>query len=66
VRATQVDSPRAHLTLQPDIAHIGLMDLGAANELIEAGRAAAETAIPQILGALGRNEAPPLMTPPPM
>lgn len=54
VRSTQSDSPRANITIQPDIAHIRLMDLGAAPELIEAGRAAAEAALPQILNALGR------------
>lgn len=57
VRATQMESPRANLTLQPAISHIRLMDMGAAPELIEAGRAAAEAAMPQILQALGRDSA---------
>jgi NTE family protein len=55
VRATQSDGQAAHLTIQPEIAHIRLMDLGAAPELIAAGRIAAQAAIPQLLRVLGRT-----------
>lgn len=54
MRATQSDGPQAHLTIRPDVGHVRLMDLGAAPELIEAGRAATESAIPELLRVLGR------------
>ncbi|MEX1021141.1 MAG: patatin-like phospholipase family protein [Litorilinea sp.] len=54
MRATQRGSQRAHLTLQPAVAHLPLTDLSAAAELIAAGRAATEAAMPEILRALGR------------
>lgn len=47
---------KADITITPAIAHIDLIDLGAAPEMIELGRAAAQAAIPQILRDLGRAE----------
>lgn len=53
VRATQAEAPQANLTIQPAIGHIGLADLRAADELYQAGRAAAEAALPRIKADLG-------------
>jgi hypothetical protein len=40
----------------PKIGHINLVDLGRVDELLEAGRIAAEEAVPLIKQDLGMNE----------
>lgn len=49
IRASQMERPMADCTIAPAIAHIGLADLGAGQELMAAGRAAAEALMPTIL-----------------
>ncbi len=56
IRSTYSNT-EANCTITPAIAHINFGDLGAAPELIAAGRVAAEAAIPQILRDLGRDVA---------
>jgi NTE family protein len=53
IRVTQVIGPRPHCTITPDIGHIGLSNLDAVAELIEAGRVAASAALPQLRADLG-------------
>ncbi|MDQ3248095.1 MAG: patatin-like phospholipase family protein [Chloroflexota bacterium] len=48
IRATQNEAPLADRTITPAIAHISLADLGKAEALIQAGRAAAEAVVPLI------------------
>jgi len=48
IRATQSEGALADRTIMPAIAHISLADLGKAEALIEAGRAAAEAMLPLI------------------
>lgn len=51
-RATQIEQQLADCLIAPEIAHINLADLSAGDVLLEAGRRAAEAAIPQIQAAL--------------
>ncbi len=53
MRSTQIDGLRANQVILPDIGHIGLAELHRAEELLAAGRAAAEAAIPEIKRDLG-------------
>ncbi len=53
MRSTQADGLRANQVILPDIGHIGLAELHRADELLAAGRAAAEAAIPAIKRELG-------------
>lgn len=55
IRAAQVDMPLAHCVIQPAVGHIGLADLAAVAELINAGYEATIQRIPEILAALGRR-----------
>ena len=48
IRANQGYSAKADCTITPDIGAYSLMDLGAGEELIAAGRAAAEASLPMI------------------
>jgi len=52
IRASQNDLASADCLIEPDIAHISVADMGAAPTLVEAGYAATQAAIPQILAAL--------------
>jgi NTE family protein len=54
IRAAQVDMPLAHCVIQPNVGHIGLSDLAAVEELINAGYEATMQRMPEILAALGR------------
>jgi len=54
IRAAQVDMPLAHCVIQPNVGHIGLSDLTAVEELINAGYEATMQRMPAILAALGR------------
>lgn len=51
-RATQIEHELADCVIAPNIAHIGLSDLKAGEEMLAAGRQAAEDALPQIQAAL--------------
>lgn len=54
IRANQgIDRIQADCTIVPDIAQFSLIDLDAAEEMIAAGRAAAEAQLPTIRQALG-------------
>jgi NTE family protein len=53
IRVTQVIGPQPHCTITPDIGHIGLSNLDAVAELIEAGRVAASAVLPQLRADLG-------------
>jgi NTE family protein len=48
MRSTHNDGPRADRIITPEIGHINLVDLGRVDELIDAGRAAAEEVVPLI------------------
>lgn len=48
MRSTHNDGPMADRVILPQIAHVNLVDLGRVDELLEAGRAAAEEVIPLI------------------
>lgn len=54
IRVTQADIYPPDVTITPAIGHLSFTNLGAHSELIAAGRAAAEAAIPGILKDLGR------------
>ena len=47
-RATQIEQQLADIVVSPDIAHIGLADLAAFEDLIRAGHSAMEAAVPEI------------------
>lgn len=51
-RATQIEQELADVLIVPDVAHVGLADLSAGEELLAAGRSAAETAIQRIRAEL--------------
>jgi NTE family protein len=51
-RATQIEQDLADVLISPAIKHINLADLSAGEALLEAGRRAAEAAIPRIQAAL--------------
>lgn len=51
-RATQIEQELADILIAPQITHINLADLSAGEELLEAGKRAAEAAIPRIQAAL--------------
>lgn len=51
-RSTQIEHELADCVIAPEIAHIRLSDLRAAEEMLEAGRKAAQAALPQIQAAL--------------
>jgi NTE family protein len=53
MRSTQTDGLRADQVILPDIGHVGLADLSKAQELLDAGRAAAEKVVPSIKRDLG-------------
>ncbi len=53
MRSTQTDGLRANQVILPQIGHIGLAELHRADELLAAGREAAEQAIPEIKRELG-------------
>jgi NTE family protein len=53
IRASQNEGPLADCAITPAIAHISLADLGAAEELMEAGRQATEAMLPLIKADLG-------------
>jgi NTE family protein len=55
IRSAQVDMPLAHCVIQPDVGHISLSELGAADELITAGYEATLQRMPEIVAALGRT-----------
>lgn len=55
IRMTQVDESPAECVITPAIGHISFTDLGRADELIAAGRAATEAALPKLLKDLGRE-----------
>lgn len=48
MRATHNEGPRADRLITPQVAHIGLGDLSAVDELLEAGRVAAQAVAPAI------------------
>lgn len=54
IRVTQKDIYPPDATITPEIGHLSFTNLGANAELIAAGRAATEAAIPTILKELGR------------
>lgn len=56
IRAAQRGTPAADCLLQPVVGRTSHSDLTAAEALVEAGRVAAEQALPQILADLGRVE----------
>lgn len=58
IRASQSEAPMANRNIAPAIAHISLADMGSREELLAAGRAAAEAMIPEILSDLGRRSDP--------
>ncbi len=51
-RATQIEQELADILIVPEIAHVNLADLSAGEVLLEAGKRAAEAAIPRIQAAL--------------
>ncbi|MFN8466186.1 MAG: patatin-like phospholipase family protein [Caldilineaceae bacterium] len=51
-RATQIEQELADILIAPEITHINLADLSAGEALMEAGRRAAEAAMPRIQAAL--------------
>ena len=51
-RATQIEQELADILIAPEITHINLADLSAGEVLLEAGKRAAEAAIPRIQAAL--------------
>jgi NTE family protein len=51
-RATQIEQELADILIVPAIKHINLADLSSGEALLEAGRCAAEDALPQIKAAL--------------
>jgi NTE family protein len=55
-RATQIEAKLADVIIAPDIAHVNLADLRAQSidDLLQAGRLAAEAVLPQIRRDLGR------------
>lgn len=52
IRANQGYGDQAECIIAPDVAEYSLLDMGAADELLAAGRAAAEAALPQLRAAL--------------
>lgn len=60
IRANQDYGNVANCTITPPIGSYSLVDLSAAEELIAAGRAAAQAALPTIQAALQQAPAPPL------
>jgi len=62
IRAAQVDMPLAHCVIQPNVGHIGLSDLAAVEELINAGYEATLARMPEILAASGRAMTPEQVT----
>ena len=52
VHAAQVDDAAVSVKISPDIAHISMADFSQTAELLAAGRAAAEAALPEIKAAL--------------
>lgn len=55
MRSTHNEGAEADRVIMPDIGHVGLFDLGRREELIEAGRAATQQAIPKIKRDLGMS-----------
>ena len=53
MRSTHNEGPEADRVIVPNIGHISLFDLGRREDLIEAGRAAAQLVIPKIKQDLG-------------
>lgn len=53
MRSTHNEGAEADRVIVPDIGHISLFDLGSAEELIEAGRVAAQLAVPKIKQDVG-------------
>jgi NTE family protein len=53
MRSTHNDGPTADRVIVPEIGHINLVDLGRVDELINAGRVAAEKVVPLIKQDLG-------------
>lgn len=51
-RATQIEQELADILIVPEITHVNLADLSAGEVLLEAGKRAAEAAIPHIQAAL--------------
>jgi len=51
-RATQIEQELADILIVPEITHVNLADLSAGEVLLEAGRRAAEEAMPRIQAAL--------------
>ena len=51
-RATQIEQELADILIVPEITHVNLADLSAGEVLLEAGKRAAEAAIPRIQAAL--------------
>lgn len=51
-RATQIEQRLADVVVSPDIAHVGLADLAAYDDLIRAGKRAMEAAVPELRRAL--------------
>jgi NTE family protein len=56
MRSTHKDGAMADRVIVPKIGHINLVDLGRVDDLLEAGRIAAEEAVPLIKQDLGMNE----------
>jgi len=58
-RLTQENRRRADLVIAPSVGHVGLLEFGRIDELVEAGRAAAREALPALksLLAAGRTTA---------
>ena len=56
-RATQIEAKLADVIIAPDIAHVNLVDLRSQSieDLLQAGRLAAEAVLPQIRRDLGRS-----------
>lgn len=55
-RATQIEQELADVLISPAITHINLADLNAGEELLAAGRQAAEAALPRIQAALAGED----------
>ena len=55
---TRLQAPQVDVLIQPDVAGIGITDFTHKKELMEAGKAAAEKALPQIRAWLARGTAP--------
>ena len=55
MRATHNEGPSADRIIAPAIGHLSLASLSAVDELLSAGRAAAEATVPEILKDLGRE-----------